>query len=83
VRTTRGARGKSFVLALRILTVDTQRPFASLVDACRARGISRSVAFSLVNAGLLETFRIGRRRYVYIDSLDTLGARMTAQEALA
>ncbi|GAB3507840.1 hypothetical protein [Pseudoxanthomonas daejeonensis] len=63
------------------------RPFASFVDACRARGISRSVAFQLAKNGLLETFTIGRRRYVFIDSLDSLGERLSERknprEALA
>jgi hypothetical protein len=53
------------------------RPFAGLVEAATARGISRTVAYALVARGLLDVFSIGRRRYVYIDSLDTLGERLS------
>jgi hypothetical protein len=55
------------------------RPFKGLVEAAVERDISRSVAFDLQRRGLLETFCIGRRRYVYLDSLDTLGARLLEQ----
>ena len=51
------------------------RPFAGMVEACAVRNISRSVAFELARQGLIETFAIGRRRYVFLDSLDTLGQR--------
>ncbi|HQD14952.1 MAG TPA: hypothetical protein PLY54_05870 [Ottowia sp.] len=50
--------------------------FAPLVPACKANGISRSVAFELARAGKLETFTIGTRRYVYLDSLRTLPERL-------
>ena len=53
------------------------RLFAGLVEATAARNISRTVAFELAQSGMLETFKLGNRRYVYIDSLDTLGARVT------
>lgn len=57
------------------------RPFAPLIEACRARGISRSAAHLLARDGRIETFLLsatGRRgrRYVYLDSLDTLGERL-------
>jgi len=55
----------------------TYRP---LVPACAAYGISRSVAFDLARKGLLDTFTIGTRRYVRLDSLRTLPERLAAQE---
>ena len=57
------------------------RRFRALVPACAERDISRTVAFELNRKGFLETFLLGKRRYVYIDSLDTLPARLAAAEA--
>jgi len=55
----------------------TYRP---LVDACADHGISRTVAFELARNGLLETFTIGARRYVRLESLRTLPDRLAASE---
>lgn len=52
--------------------------YKPLVDAAIERGISRSVAFELARKNLLRTFLIGRRRYVYLESLDTLPERLAA-----
>ena len=54
------------------------RPFLGLVEAAAIRGVSRSIAYELARKGLVETFKIGPRRYVYLDSLDTLGPRLSA-----
>lgn len=56
-------------------TSPTYRP---LVSAAADFGISRSVSFALSQAGLLDTFKIGQRRYVYMDSLRTLPDRLKA-----
>lgn len=56
------------------------RTFGSMVEECRARGIARSTAFELARDGLIDTFHIGRRRYVKLDSLDSLPERMTARD---
>lgn len=53
--------------------------YRPLVSAARERGISRTVAFELSRKGLLDVFLIGSRRYVMIDSLDTLPERLAAQ----
>lgn len=58
--------------------IPTYRP---LVTACAEHGISRSVAFELARIGKLETFTIGTRRYVYLDSLRTLPERLAAEAA--
>lgn len=58
------------------------RPFRALVTACAERDISRTVAFELARKGLIENFLIGKRRYCYVDSLDTLPARLAAAEAV-
>ena len=52
------------------------RTFRALVPACAERDISRTVAFELARKGLIETFLLGKRRYCWIDSLDTLPQRM-------
>ncbi|MBA0300559.1 ethanolamine utilization protein EutA [Stenotrophomonas maltophilia] len=46
---------------------------------CAKVGIGRSKAYELANAGLLETVSIGRRRFVYLDSLYTLPARLARE----
>lgn len=61
-------------------TAPTYRP---LVEACREHGIGRTAAFELANSGDLETFKIGARRYVYLDSLRTLPERLKAKQAAA
>jgi len=58
-----------------------RRAYGSLVEECRARHIGRTVAFQLARDGLIETFHIGRRVYVMLDSLDSLPERLAAQEA--
>jgi hypothetical protein len=55
--------------------------YRPLVEACSDHGISRTVAFSLARQGILETFTIGTRRYVCLDSLRTLPERLAANDA--
>lgn len=50
--------------------------YQQLIPACAAHGISRTVAFQLVKDGLLTTFKIGKARYVYLESLRTLPERL-------
>lgn len=66
--------------------IRSQQPdpaFAPLVTACAAHGICRTVAYELAADGTLDTFLIGRRRYVYIDSLHTLPQRIAQREKVA
>jgi len=51
----------------------TYRPF---IEACREYGISRTVAYELANDGLLDTFKLGAKRYVMLESLRTLPDRL-------
>ena len=53
--------------------------YAPLVEACRAHGISRTVSFGLCKQGMLHNFQIGKRRYVYLESLRTLPERLSAR----
>lgn len=55
--------------------------YGGLVEVCAAHGIGRSVAFELSRMGLLDVFRIGRRRMVYVDSVRTLPERLAARDA--
>jgi hypothetical protein len=51
------------------------RPFAPLLEIAAACGIPRTNAYELVRLDLLETFKIGRVRYVVMDSLRSLPQR--------
>ena len=55
--------------------------FGPLVEVCNAFGISRTVAFELAADGLLDTFKLNARRYVYIDSVRTLPQRISEEGA--
>ncbi len=54
--------------------------YRPLVTACADHGISRTVAFDLARNGLLQTFTIGTRRYVLLESLHTLPERLAAND---
>lgn len=57
--------------------------YGPLVQSCAAYGIKRSRAHEYAKRGLIDTFTMGVKRYVYLNSLDTLPERMAAasQEA--
>lgn len=57
-----------------------RRAFGSLVEECRARGIGRTVAFELARSGTIETFHLGRRVFVMLDSLDALPETLAKQQ---
>lgn len=50
--------------------------FGPLVEECAKHGISRTVAFELAAGRQLDTFKLGTRRYVLLDSLRTLPERL-------
>ncbi|MBS0212067.1 MAG: excisionase [Proteobacteria bacterium] len=54
--------------------------FRRLVPACAERGIGRTVAFSLAKSGLLETFKLGRATFVYVESLNRLPVKLAERE---
>lgn len=58
------------------------RDFAPFPAACIDRGIRKTVAYELLNGGLLDTFKIGRRRYIYLDSLLTISDKVEAYNRL-
>lgn len=57
--------------------------FAVFTDACWAHGIARTTAYELLEAGAFETFLIGRRRYVTLESLRKLPQTMQDPEFIA
>ncbi|MBS0576069.1 MAG: helix-turn-helix domain-containing protein [Proteobacteria bacterium] len=60
-------------------TAPHEPAFAPFIEACRAHGIAKTTAYELLSDGLLETFRIGRRRYVRLESLRALPDRLAAE----
>ncbi|MDE1894079.1 MAG: hypothetical protein KGM96_15430 [Acidobacteriota bacterium] len=57
--------------------------FLPFVETCQEHGISRTAAYRLADRGLIETFTLGRRRYVVMESLRSLPDRMRDMEAAA
>ncbi len=55
--------------------------FAPFVEECAEHGISRTAAYRLADKGMLETFTLGRRRYVVLESLRSLPERMMTKVA--
>ena len=62
------------------MTTRSDPAFGPLVEECAKHGISRSVAYELVANGHLETFKIGAKRYVLVDSLRSLPGKLARQE---
>lgn len=56
------------------------RPYGGLGVELKKRDISRTTAFHLRKAGLLDTFKIGSKVYVFLDSLDSLPQRLAERE---
>ena len=59
---------------------ENPREFAPLVEECERNGISRTKAYELAKSGMLDTFRIGNRRLVRLESLRTLPERLAGAE---
>ena len=57
-------------------STNEQRDFRPFIPECAKRGIGKTKAYELANSGLLETFHIGTKRYLYLDSLLTLPQRL-------
>lgn len=53
-----------------------QRDFRPFIPECAKRGLGKTKAYELANAGLIDTFTIGTKRYVLLDSLLTLPQRL-------
>lgn len=70
-------------MALHDLPSHLAPSYGPLVEVCRAHGIGRTVAFDLAAKGVLETFKLGAKRYVTLDSVRDLPARIAAYEQKA
>ena len=55
--------------------------YGPLIPTCAAYGIKRTRAYEYAANGLLETFLISGRRFVRIESLETLPERIAAAES--
>lgn len=63
------------------MAIQTTYPtFGPLVPTCKEHGIGRTKAFELAANGMLDTFKIGTRRYVKLDSLRSLPQRLSKSE---
>lgn len=71
---------KSYEVDVRQSTVVSPPKFAVMVEECKRWGIPRTSAFKLARLRLIETFLIGRKRYVLIDSLQSLPTRLRAMQ---
>src|SRR3546814_17330623 len=60
-------------------STNEQRDFRPFIPECAKRGIGKTKAYALADAGLLETFTIGHKRYDHLDSLLSLHPRIAAK----
>ena len=58
-----------------------ERDYRPFIQECTKRGIGKTTAYELANSGDLDTFLIGRKRFVYLDSLAKLPERLKAKQA--
>ncbi len=56
--------------------------YGPLVPECKRRGIAKTTAFHLARKGLIETFMLGRKRFVRIASLESLPDRIATRDCL-
>lgn len=59
------------------------RTYGRFAEETARRGIRRSLAYQLREAGLLDIFHIGRAAFVFLDSLDALPDRLKDPAARA
>lgn len=56
--------------------VNGNREFGPFIPECAKRGIGKTVAYELLKSGHLDSFLLGTKRYVFLDSLLTLPQRL-------
>ena len=64
------------------MATTSDRDYRPFILECTKRGIGKTTAYELANNGDLETFLIGRKRFVYLDSLATLPQRLAERAAV-
>jgi hypothetical protein len=62
---------------------NTYRAFRAFIPECARHDIGKTTAYALANEGMLETFLIGSKRYVYLDSIATLPERLARRDTAA
>lgn len=62
------------------MSQNVNREFGPFPQECNKRGVGRTVSYRLLHEGLLETFTIGNKRFVYIDSLLALPRRLAERQ---
>ena len=65
------------------MDISELRDFGPFIPECSKKGVGKTKAYELANAGLLETFQIGSKRYIYLDSLLTLPRRLQDSKVAA
>lgn len=61
------------------VNIEPVRPtYGPLVQSCAAYGINRTRAYEYAKDGLIDTFTMGVKRYVFFASLDGLPERIAA-----
>src|SRR3546814_11014702 len=60
-------------------STNEQRDFRSFISECAKIGIGQNKPYELSDAGLLENFTIGSKRYVHLDNLLTMQLRIASQ----
>jgi hypothetical protein len=63
-----------------VASTSEHRDYRPFIPECNKFGIGKTKAYELADAGLLETFLIGTKRYIYIDRLATLPERLAKAE---
>lgn len=53
-----------------------ERDYRPFIPECTKRGIGKTKAYELADAGLLDTFLIGKKRFIYLDSIAALPGRL-------
>lgn len=56
------------------------REYGPLLNECEKRGIRKTRAYEYAAKGLIETFSIGRKKYVYVDSILSLPSKIASKQ---
>ncbi len=56
--------------------------FYPFIKACKAHGIGKTAAYKILEENLVETFMVGPRRYVVLESLYALPQKIKNNETV-
>lgn len=54
------------------MSTESNATFGLLVKVCQQHGISRTTAYKLASKGVIQTFNIGKRKYVMLKSIQSI-----------